>query len=297
MARQWPAGAGAIVPRAGVPLPRKDSDEERGAQVKAVFKAVCILLLTITVAHAQSLAGKTLRVGSDITSPPYIYFNDAKQPAGFDADLMNALAMAGGFKLQFLDTRFESLILGIEADKFDVIASSMFVNPARAKQIDFIPYATAGLGFIVPARGTFSPETATALCGKRVGIIKGAAYIDTIRKACAADGKSVDIHEFPTSAEGTQAVMSGNVDAQADDVAVLKVAVGKTGGRLKISTPEILYPVVLGLGVSKQHPGIKAALEAALAKIRANGVYDKLVRRYSMGVPTEAQYQAAIGAQ
>ncbi|MGN4155101.1 transporter substrate-binding domain-containing protein [Burkholderia gladioli] len=265
--------------------------------MRAVLKALAISLLTISAAHAQSLTGKTLRIGSDITSPPYSYFNEAKQPTGIDPDLMNALAAAGNFKVQFIDTRFESLILGMQANKFDVIASGMFVTPVRAKQIDFIPYATAGLGFMVLANSKFSPESADALCGRRIGIIKGAAYISTIKDVCTAQGKSVDIHEFPTSAEASQAVVSGNVEAQADDVAVLKIAVDKTHGRLRISTKQILYPVVLGLGVSKQHPEIKAALEEALAKIKANGIYDKLVQRYSFGVPTEAQFKSAIGEQ
>lgn len=263
--------------------------------MKLFVKAALIAMAMIGSAHAGELTGKTLRVGSDITSPPYIYFDADKKPAGFDAEFMGALAVAGDFKLDFIDPRFENLILGLNADKFDAIASSMFVKPARAKQIDFIGYATAGLGFVARSSSDFAPKAAAELCGKRVGIIKGAAYIETIQKVCADKGESVDIREFPTSAEATQAVISGNVDAQADDAAVLKVAVDKTGGRIRITSKELLYPVVLGIGVSKQHPEIKAALEEAFATIKGNGVYDKLLAAYNLTAPTEAQFKAAIG--
>lgn len=90
-------------------------------------------------------------------------------------------------------------------------------------------------------------------------------------------------------------MLAGNVDAQADDAAVLKVAVDKTGGRVEISSTEVLIPVVLGLGVSKAHPEIKAGLEAAFDRIKADGTYQALLARYNLSAPTEAQYKAAIG--
>lgn len=253
------------------------------------LKSVLAGLFAVGAAQAQDLTGKTLRVGSDITSPPYIYFDEEKKPAGFDADFMKALGAAGGFELEFLDTRFENLILGLKADKFDVVASSMFIKPERAEQVDFIPYGNAGLGFIVTSNSEFQPETAAELCGKRVAIIKGAAYIEIISKVCADKGESVDIREFPTSAEATQAVLSGNVDAQADDAAVLKVALDKTNGRIKLSTKEVLYPVVLGIGVSKDKPELKAALEAAFLKIKEDGSYAKLLEAYNITAPSEEQ--------
>ena len=67
--------------------------------MKILLKTALVALLTVSAAHAEGLSGKTLRVGSDITSPPYIYFDDSKKPAGFDADFMAALAKAGDFKL------------------------------------------------------------------------------------------------------------------------------------------------------------------------------------------------------
>ena len=246
-------------------------------------------------AQAEGLEGKTLRVGSDITSPPYIYFDEAKKPAGFDADFVALLAKAGGFTPDFVDTRFENLILGLGAGKFDIIASSMFIKPERAKQIDFIPYANAGLGLAALSSAEFKPAAVLDLCGHRVGIIKGAAYIESIQKDCEAAGKTVDIREFPTSAEATQALLSNNVEAQADDAAVLKVAVDKTGGRVELTSKGEIYPVVLGIGVSKDHPETKAALEAAFQTVKDNGEYAALLARYALTAPTEAQFKAAIG--
>jgi polar amino acid transport system substrate-binding protein len=75
----------------------------------------------------------------------------------------------------------------------------------------------------------------------------------------------------------------------------LKVAVDKTSDRIKISSKEILFPVVLGIGVSKQHPEIKASLEAVFKKIKDNGVYKDLLESYNLSAPTDEQFKAAIG--
>lgn len=265
------------------------------SKMKTIAKSAMAVVLLAGAAQADGLAGTTLRVGSDITSPPYIYFDDAKKPAGFDAEFVGLLAEAGGFSADFVDTRFENLILGLGADKFDIIASSMFIKPERAKQIDFIPYANAGLGLAARATAEFKPKTVLDLCGHRVGIIKGAAYIESIKSDCTAEGKAVDIREFPTSAEATQALMANNVEAQADDAAVLKVAVDKTGGRVEITSQGEIYPVVLGIGVSKAKPELKAELEADLQKIKDNGAYDALLAKYALTAPTDAQFKAAIG--
>lgn len=260
--------------------------------MKIIVKSVLAVLLMAGVAQAET---KSLRVGSDITSPPYIYFDDTKAPAGFDAEFVGLLAKAGGYTPEFVDTRFENLILGLGADRFDIIASSMFIKPERARQIDFIPYANAGLGLAARANGEFRPATVPDLCGHRVGIIKGAAYIASIRADCEAAGKTVDIREFPTSAEATQALLANNVEAQADDAAVLKVAADRTGGRVELTSKGEIYPVVLGIGVSRAKPELKAALEADLQKIKDNGEYDALLAKYALTAPTDAQFKAAIG--
>ena len=261
--------------------------------------ALALVLGTVGMADAADLTGKTVRVGSDLTYPPYDYYDEGKQPAGLDIEFMRLLADAGGFKLEWVDTRFENLIIGVSGNKFDVIASALYIKPERAKQIAFTAYMKTGVSIGVLASSSYRPQEPTDFCGKRIGFIKGAAYkpnFDEISKTvCAPKGTRIDIREFPTSPEATQALLSGNVDAQTDDSAVMKLASEKTGGRLVISSTKNIYPVLAGLGFNKNATEMKAGVEAAFEKIKANGQYDTLLKTFNISAPTQDEVAKALG--
>lgn len=250
-------------------------------------------------AQAATVKQGVLQVGTDLTYPPYNYFDAQKNPAGFDVEFMTALGKATGLKVQFLDTRFENLIIGVSGNKFDVIASTLYVKPERAQQITFIPYMKTGVSIAVSARGKNRLATPEELCGKKVSSIKGAAWIANLKKVsesyCAGKGLgAIDVREFPTSPEASQAVMSGGVDVQMEDSAVLKDAVVKTGGRLVISSKQNFYPVIVGLGLNQQNKALQDTLQKGLDKLKASGDYQKLLTKYNVSAPSAEEFKAAI---
>jgi polar amino acid transport system substrate-binding protein len=267
--------------------------------LNSALVALAVVASAAGMASATDLDGKTIRVGSDLTYPPYDYYDENKKPAGFDAEFMQLLADAGNFKIEFVDTRFSDLIIGVSGNKFDVIASALYIKPERAKQIAFIAYFKTGVSIAVLATGSYEPLKPEDFCGKRVGFIKGAAYrpnLEELSKSiCTPKGTQIDIREFPTSPEATQALLSGNIDAQTDDSAVIKVAVEKTSGRLKISSKENIYPVLVGLGLNKNSVELKASLEAAFDKIKSNGKYDALLKAYNISAPQQDEVDKALG--
>jgi ABC-type amino acid transport substrate-binding protein len=239
-----------------------------------------------------TLTSGTLTVGSDLTYPPYAYL-DGTTPAGFDPDVTRALAKQAGLKVTFVDTRFEQLIAGLGADRFDVIASDLYVTDERAKQVDFIPYFTTGNSLLAATGGSFKPKTTAELCGKAVAVIKGGEIVQKLRgeasDACTAKGaKAIDVREFTTDPEATQALLSGQVDAQLTDAAVAKAIVAKTNGRLTITSSAIIYPVTAGLAVKKGNTALKATLTKALAALKKSGAYAKLLSQYNLSEAEES---------
>ncbi|MGW0835815.1 ABC transporter substrate-binding protein [Streptomyces prunicolor] len=234
-----------------------------------------------------TMTAGTLTVGSDLTYPPYAYL-DGKTPAGFDPDISRALAKASGLKSTFVDTRFEQLIAGLGTGHFDVIASDLYITDARKKQVDFIPYFTTGNSIVVQSSGSYRPTVVTDLCGKSVAVIKGGQIVEKLRgeasTQCKGKGeKAVDVREFGTDPEGTQALLSGQVDAQVTDGAVAKAAADKTNGRLAISSKSLIYPVQSGLAVKRGATALKKTLTTALAELKKDGTYAELLKKYNLG--------------
>ncbi|QDQ89032.1 transporter substrate-binding domain-containing protein [Alcaligenaceae bacterium SJ-26] len=249
-------------------------------------------------AEVELIETGTLRVGSDLTYPPYNYL-EAGEAAGFDPELLRAMATRMGTQAKFLDTRFANLIVGVNARRYDVVASTLYVTAERAEQVDYVPYMKTGGSLVVDRSAAFQPRTAEDLCGKRVASIKGASWIPKLEsvstEVCLPAGRTaIDVREYPTSPQATQALLVGAVDAQFEDAAIAKMAVDQTEGRLAISSDAVLFPAVVGLAVRKGNPTVLVALEQALQALKDDGRYAALLARYNVVEPTAADIQAAL---
>ena len=261
--------------------------------------AAAALLLTGCGADAENSAD-ALVVGSDLTYPPYAFF-DGETPAGFDPDITGALAEELGVEAQYSDTRFEQLIPGLKSGQFDVIASALYITAERAAEVDFVPYFSTGNSILVAGSGEGGPTDASELCGLTVGVIKGGDIVQRLREdasgECTAAGEdAIDVREFTTDPEATQAMLSGQLDAHVTDAAVAASLVDNDSVDVAITSTRILYPIPVGLAVQKGDAETKERLESALAKLQENGRYAELLGEYNLEEPDAEQVASILGS-
>lgn len=86
----------------------------------------------------------TLTVGMNLQFKPEMYLENGK-PAGYDVDLLKALAPAMGAKLNIENLEFNGLIPGLQAGKFDMVSVGLTPTPEREEAVSFtkpyVPYA------------------------------------------------------------------------------------------------------------------------------------------------------------
>lgn len=271
----------------------------RTGRAAALMMAQAMAVLALTPMSASALdtiEEGTITIGSDQVFPPYDYLENGVTK-GFDADVMALIGPKLGLETSFQDTRFANLISGLQANRYDLIASALYVTPARAEVVDYIPYAKTGGALMVRADDSFAPKTPEELCGKRVGNLKGAAWVPELQKVSdeACGDARMSVQEYATSAEAAQALLSRGVDVVFDDAGVAQSAVVNSGNRLKITSDEILFPVVMGLAVKKGNDDLKTALTAALDEVIASGEYQAVLDHYNLAMPTDAEITAAFG--
>jgi polar amino acid transport system substrate-binding protein len=263
---------------------------------------LCSALIAMSVQAAPdvpTLKPGVITIGSDMTWPPYEHVVDRK-PAGFDVEFMTKMAAQLGLKTQFEDTRFASLILGLTGTRFDVVVSALYVTPERAQQIDYVPYLKTGGSLVAAADSTYAPKGVDELCGKRVASLKGAAWVPVLGEVskvqCVQKGKAaIQVQEYPSSPIAAQALLSRAADVQFEDAAVSQMLVTQTNNRLRITSTEILNPVVIGIGVPKGNKAMREALMAALGQLKRSGDYQALLKKYNLGEPSAAEIDAAYG--
>jgi polar amino acid transport system substrate-binding protein len=226
-----------------------------------------------------------LNVGVDLTYPPYDMLKDGK-PAGFDVEFMDTVAENLGLKTKYTDTRFAQIVAGIKSNRYDVIASTLYISAARAKEVDFVPYFQTGNSIISRVDGE-KYVTAQDLCGRTVGVVTATVIASIMPNAesekCKENGKgAITVKEFPTDPEATQALLSNQVDAQMTDGAVAKIAVEKSRNRLELTSQELIYPIAVGIGVSKGNTEMQDAVTGAIESMKDDGSYEKLLAAYNL---------------
>ena len=271
--------------------------------------AVAAAFASITVACGSSseksgAAGgsslKRVKSCGDFTDPPFNYMQGSAQK-GFDPDFLRAATSSMGASLQMKDTRFNSLIAGLEAGRCDVVVSFMYVTPERAKTVDFVPYAESGLGFLVKQAGSFKPQELTDICGHSVSTLQGGVQ-DTLAlptgrlgKECAHQGKPIKVKSLPTGVAAVQELISGRVDAFfMDNAGAVAFAKQYAQNGLTVSNTRLLDPVVAGIAVRKNDSQRKQWFTNAIAKITKAGELGKLYKSYGLGPVPPADFQSAL---
>ncbi len=133
------------------------------------------LLATALFCSASAFAAATatpgqLKIGMEITYPPFESYDADKNVVGSDPELSQALAKHLESKVEFIDTKFPSLIMGLNAGKFDAIISGMYITPERQTQAMTIAYAKTGAAIMVPKDSGLKPKVPEDLCGLKVGL-------------------------------------------------------------------------------------------------------------------------------
>lgn len=234
----------------------------------------------------SGLTEGVFKVGMEVTYPPFESYDSNNNIVGIDPEFAALIAEHLKAKPQLIDTKFTSLILGI-GKKYDAVISGMYVTPERQKQADAIPYALSGASIIALKNSTIQPKTEDELCGVKVGLQAGTAWVSSLKthsdEYCLKNGKpAISIQEFPTAPEASQALLSKNINAQLEIAPAAQIIVEKSRGRLAISSNRLVYPLPLGIYVAKGNTELAEAIKSTLATLKANGKYDAIIKKYNL---------------
>lgn len=270
-------------------------------KVKPLVAAVC-LVWGLTACSEKTApteeakvetSAKVYQIGSDITFPPFEYLENDK-PVGFDVDIANLIFAQSGEKANFVDSRFSNLVTGLEAKKFDLLMSALYITKERLEKVDMVPYYMTTEALIALAGSDYQPKTRNDLCGKTIASQKGSMFPEQLRQmseeSCVSKGKApITIREFVTSPESVQALLAKAVDAQYDDASVAQSTVEKLKGRIVISSTEPFFPILGGIAVPKGDTDMLNKVKSGLDAIKKSGEYDQLLAKYKLQAPTDEE--------
>ena len=231
-------------------------------------------------------AGK-LVVGVEGTYPPFTYPDDNGELTGLDIELGKALADKLGVEVEFQEAAWDSLLIGIDTERFDTVINSVSITDERAEKYDFSdPYYYEARRVVVRADddSIHGPED---LNGKKIATNTTNAFIPWYEE------QGVEVVGVDTSGEAIDLLLSGRVDFVGINVPVLNAylqehpdAAGKVKEAFVIPNSED----VIAIPVRKGEPEFLDAINAALAELREEGTLKEISEKYLGGDYTNSAY-------
>ena len=249
----------------------------------SLFMVVALVLLLTACGGGESSSSNTLenvkeskvlKVGTDATFKPFEYkSNDEFQ--GFDIELVTAIAKElGADKVEFVDTEFKGLIPGLQAKKFDLIASAMYITDERKETINFSDtYFPGGLAIMVKEDNK-EITSLEDLADKEVSVQIGTKSVAFLEE----HQPTAHLVKVEKNTEMFLELESGKVDAVVTGLPAAKTYI-KENGKMKV-LDETLTEEYYGFGIRKDDTELVDAVNEALKTLKDNGTYDQIVTKW-----------------
>ncbi len=227
-----------------------------------------------------------VQVGTNAEYPPFESVDESGAVAGFDIDIMNAVAEAAGFQVEFVNTRWDGIFVALTTGEFDAVISAATITDERKQAVDFSdPYFNAGQ-MIAVIKGSDISGPAD-LDGKKVGVQLG-----TTGDIWASENTGAEVVRYDEITLAFQALGNGDLDAILND--------GPTSADIIKANPELNATLVgepftdefYGIAIRKDFPELRDAINVGLAAIRESGQYDEIYNAW-FGAPEAAAEPAA----
>jgi polar amino acid transport system substrate-binding protein len=225
-----------------------------------------------------------IRAATDGTYPPNEFTGpDGKTLMGFDIDLGNAIAERLDLKITFANAKFDTILTGIQGNRYDVAFSSFTDNKERQAKVDFVDYFTAGTSILVK-KG--NPEHITKLedlCGKKIALESGTVQVTIAQGAKCPAGQKIQIAQLPDDAAARLQVKTGRAVADMNDFPVAAYTAKTEDGGNAFEVVGTQYETApYGIAVSKELTGLRDAIQAVLKTMVSDGSYGAILKKWDV---------------
>ena len=248
-------------------------------------KGILILLVVIGICSLLSFGEATAGTLQDIKArgkllagvktdfPPFGFVDEKGVNKGFDVDIAKAIAKELFGKedaVEFVAVTSGNRIAFLTTNKIDIILASMTITEERKKVIDYsIPYFMSGHLILVHKDSKITKYQ--DLAGKKVATTQGSTG-DIVIGELVPTAERI---KFQHNSESLQALKDRRVEAFVQDD-VLLIDLQKRNPELKIVGWPPFRPAPYGLGVRKGDKEWLDFVDAAIAKLKKSGEYQKL---------------------
>lgn len=215
----------------------------------------------------------TLTVVTNAEFPPYEY-KEGDEIIGIDAEVAKAIADKLGMKLEIVDTKFDSIIPGVQSGKYDMGMAGMTVTPEREKNVAFSDSYATGIQSIIVKEDSDIKSVDDLSSSTKIGVQLGTTGDIKAKDDFGADA----VAEMDKGADAVQALLAGKIDCVIIDNEPAKSFVEANEGLKILDTAYAQEDYAICF--AKDNTELKDKVNAALKELIADGTVQKIVDKY-----------------
>lgn len=247
--------------------------------LKAVVVAGAIQALAAIPGHAGEnfdaiKSAGVIKIGTEGTYAPFTYHDDTGKLVGFDVEIGEAVAERLGVKAEFVEGKWDGLIAGLDAKRYDVVINQVGITEERKAKYDFSqPYVASKAALIVREDNADITDFAH-LSGKK------AAQSLTSNYGKMAQEAGAEVVATDGFDQSIALVVQGRADATLND--------SLSFFDFKKKQPNAPVKIVAtqgdasesGILIRKGDAELVDAINKALDEIKSDGTYQKISEKY-----------------
>lgn len=238
--------------------------------MKKISIFLFLLLFIFTACKDEKTLKSSYTVGCDMIYP-FLYKNGTGKLTGFEYELLMEIAKKSGFKLNFIEKKFEQIIPGVVKNELDIGINSYSMTDERKQKVDFSEH------YMYSDVVTISNRENVVLNIKApiYGVTKGTYFLSLIQ-----DIKNVKLLEESSNEKVIEMLLSKELDYAVFDKNIAMKYIEK---HPELYIKEILKRDYIGFVFSKElGEKFKRKVSEALLKIDSDGTLAKLKAKYNI---------------
>ena len=215
---------------------------------KRVLAMVMVMAMTGSITGSMTVYGAEdsssdevikVRVAGTADYEPYTYVDEDDNITGYDIEIIKAIdELAPEIECEYTYTQWDTLLPGLDADKFDVVSNQLGVTEERQEMYLYPKYPFLFAGSAVISTADDPMDSFEDLKGKKVGAIVGSSFTTQMEQYLEENPDAFTLEYLDgTLPQMLDEIVNGRVDATVNDpsAAYSKAEVAGIADRLYIS--------------------------------------------------------------
>lgn len=222
----------------------------------------------------QIKSAGVFKIGTEGTYAPFTFHDSSNKLVGFDVEIGEAVAKKLGVKAEFVEGKWDGLIAGLDAKRYDAVINQVGITDARKQKFNFSDPYIASKAVLIVKEGNSDIKGFSDLKGKK------SAQSLTSNFGKLAEASGAEIVGTDGFDQSIQLVLTGRAEATINDsLSYLDFKKHQPKAPVKI-VAEQADADYSGIIVRKGDDDLVAAINKALADIKTDGTYKAISDKY-----------------